>query len=166
MRKTSDPRPPSGLLRLVFRVPTILYRLHLGWLLANRFLLVDHVGRSSGRRRQVVLEVVQHDAGGGAYTIVSGYGRRADWYRNLLHNPRVVITVGRRRMAAVAIPVPEEEGGEILLRYAERHPAAIRGLMRFTGFEADGSDDDYRRVGRQLRFLRLQPGPTHAGAST
>jgi deazaflavin-dependent oxidoreductase (nitroreductase family) len=157
MRKSNDPQPPAGITRLLFRLPTVLYRLRLGWLLASRFLLVDHVGRISGQHRQVVLEVVEHDAGAGLYTIVSGYGTRAGWYRNLRKNPNVTITVGRRRMAAVAVPVTAAEGGEILLRYAKRHPVAIRGLMRFTGFEADGSDADYRLIGQRLLFLRLVP---------
>lgn len=159
MQRTKGPEPPTGVTRVLFRLPTVLYRLHLGWLLGGRFLLLGHVGRRSGRRRRVVLEVVEHDAAAGTYTIVSGYGTRADWYRNLLAHPRVELTVGGRRRRALAVPVAAGEGGEVLLRYARRHPRAIRGLVRFTGFQADGSDAGYRRIGEQLVFLRLEPDP-------
>lgn len=155
MRKTSDPRPPTGTMRLLFRLPNLLYQLRLGWLLGGRFVLIDYVGRVSGRRRRVVLEVVEHDAG--TYIIVSGYGTRSSWYRSLRANPAITITVGWRRMPADAELAPPAEGGEILLRYAKRHPRAIRSLTRFTGMETDGSDADYELVGQRLPFFRLVP---------
>ena len=157
MRKVSDPKPPAGIGRLLFRLPNALYRLRLGWLLGSRFVLIDYVGRTSRQRRQVVVEVVERDAGAGTYTIVSGYGTRAAWYRSLRSDPRVVITVGLRRMPALAEPISSSEAGEVLLRYAKRHPRAIRGLSRFTGFEVDGSDADYVQLGQQLLFVRLVP---------
>lgn len=153
--QTRVPAAPSRTLRLLFRLPKFLYRLHLGGLLGSRFVHVDYTGRVSGRRRQVVLEVVEHNAG--TYVIVSGYGARSAWYRSLRAHPEVTITVGARRMAARAEDVAEDEGGAILLRYAKRHPRAIRGLARFAGVESDGTDAGYERAGRRLRFLRLVP---------
>jgi deazaflavin-dependent oxidoreductase (nitroreductase family) len=157
MRKVSDPRPPKGLGRVLFRLPAVLYDLHLGRLLRHRFLLLDHVGRTSGRRRHVVLEVVERDPAAGAYTVVSGYGDRAAWYRNLRAHPRATITVAGRRVPVVAARLTPDEGGELLVRYARRHPFAIRGLLRFTGYETDGGDADYRLVGRELPFIRFAP---------
>ncbi|WFR73002.1 hypothetical protein P9209_03930 [Prescottella defluvii] len=57
MRITERPSPPTGWKRRFFRMPITLYRWHLGALLGHRFVLVEHVGRRSGRTRQVVLEV-------------------------------------------------------------------------------------------------------------
>jgi hypothetical protein len=65
----------------------------------------------------------------------------------------VVITVGLRRIPSLAEPVSSSAAGEVLLRYAKRHPRAIRGLSRFTGCEVDGSDADYVELGRQLLFV-------------
>jgi hypothetical protein len=39
MSKTAIATAPHGLLRFGLRLPIWLYRLHLGWLLGNRFLL-------------------------------------------------------------------------------------------------------------------------------
>jgi hypothetical protein len=36
MRRISDPRPPAGVRRALFRLPIHLYRLRLGWLLGRR----------------------------------------------------------------------------------------------------------------------------------
>jgi hypothetical protein len=55
-------RPPKGLLRLMLRLPIWLYRLRLGWLLGNRFLLLTHVGRKTGLPHQTVVEVVSHSS--------------------------------------------------------------------------------------------------------
>ncbi|MCP3798064.1 hypothetical protein NLX83_02220 [Allokutzneria sp. A3M-2-11 16] len=56
-----------------------------------------------------------------------------------------------------AVPLSTEEGGEVMARYAPRHPGAARNLMRFMGFRVDGSVEDYREVGQRLPFLRFAP---------
>lgn len=71
--------PPKGLSRLLARLPIHLYRLGLGWLFGRRLMLVNHVGRVTGQRRQVVLEVVEHDADDGSYVVASGWGSDAAW---------------------------------------------------------------------------------------
>ena len=50
----------SGALRLLFRLPAILYRWRCGWLLGRRFLLLIHVGRRTGKLRRTVLEVIEY----------------------------------------------------------------------------------------------------------
>lgn len=49
---------PAGAFRWLLHAPVWLYRARLGFLLGQRFLLITHVGRSSGRRYQTVVEVV------------------------------------------------------------------------------------------------------------
>lgn len=52
---------PTGLLRRFLKLPNLLYRRHLGWLLGHRFLLLAHRGRKTGLIRRTVLEVVYYD---------------------------------------------------------------------------------------------------------
>lgn len=42
---------PGRILRLAFKAPLVLYRLWLGWLLGERFVLLTHIGRRTGRTR-------------------------------------------------------------------------------------------------------------------
>ena len=93
--KTLVTQPPSGWLRFALRLPLVLYRLRLGWVLGGRFLRLYHVGRKSGQVRQTVVEVVHHERTGDTYYIVSGWGYKAQWYQNLMAMPDVVIQVGR-----------------------------------------------------------------------
>src|SRR5581483_6476732 len=82
MRQGTMSQPaPRGVARRLARLPIWLYRLGLGRLLGERFLMLTHIGRTSGRLRQTVVEVVRHDRLSDTYIIASGWGERADWYR-------------------------------------------------------------------------------------
>ncbi|MEV0388521.1 nitroreductase family deazaflavin-dependent oxidoreductase [Nonomuraea sp. NPDC050643] len=147
--------PPTGLRRRLWRLPIRLYRMGLGPLLGRRIMLLTHTGRVSGRTRQAVIEVVQHDERG--YVAASGFGPRADWYRNVMATPEVTVQIGGHVFRTTAAPIAADEGAEIMGGYAPRHPAAARQLCRLMGFAVDGSVEDYREVGRRVPFVRFMP---------
>ena len=158
MKIVKDLRPPAGVTRMLFRAPILAYRTGFGWLFGQRILLLNHVGRVSGKPRQAVLEVAEHDACDGSYVVASGWGPGAAWYRNVVKQPDVSIQVGRRTIPAVAAPLDEDAGAEIFARYARRHRRlATYVLPRMLGMSVDGSDEDYRAVGRRLPFVRFTP---------
>lgn len=80
MEIVKEIRPPAGLSRLLFRLPLHLYRAGLGPMFGHRLLVVNHIGRVTGKRRQVVLEVIVHDDDG-SYVVASGWGPSAAWYQ-------------------------------------------------------------------------------------
>ncbi len=129
-------RLPTGLLRVAFRVPIGLYRARLGWLLGHRFVYLAHRGRRSGRRRETVVEVV--GISGGEVFVVSGYGERADWYRNLRAAPALEIRLGARRY-----PHPgqrfltREQTTGLLADYRRRHPRTWRRLASAFGLPTE-----------------------------
>jgi deazaflavin-dependent oxidoreductase (nitroreductase family) len=151
------PQRPAGVRRLAYRLPVWLYRARLGCLLGHRFVLINHTGRTSGRLRQVVVEVAALERYSGAVTVVSGFGPGSDWYHNLLAHAEASIQLGGRTIAVRAVPVPPDQAAEVMADYARRHPRAARALARFMGFAVDGSDADCRAVGRRLPVLRLEP---------
>ena len=164
MRIVKHVRPPRGWRRLAARLPILLYRVGLGWLFGDRLLLLNHVGRISGKPRQVILEVVEHNAAQGSYVVASGWGPTAAWYRNVLHTPDVTIQVRRRTLPVTGVALSSEEGGEIFVRYASRHRTLARYVLpRLMGFAVDGSDEDFRAVGRQIPFVRFVPRPVRHG---
>lgn len=153
------PRRPTGLRRALFRAPLLLYRAGLGGLLGRRFVLIDHIGRSSGLRRQVVVEVVERDPYTGAVTVASGFGAKSDWYLNLLAHPDVTIQVGSGSRDVRAVALPASEAADAMAGYAGRHPRAARALSRFMGFRVDGTVADYRAVGGQIPMVRFEARP-------
>ncbi|ASU85849.1 nitroreductase family deazaflavin-dependent oxidoreductase [Nocardiopsis gilva YIM 90087] len=156
MKVIERPAPPTGVLRWLARLPIHLFRARLGWMFGTRVMLLTHTGRVSGRERRVVIEIVNHDdLRSGHIICCSGFGEKADWYKNVLRTPEVTVQVGTRAMRATATPLSADEGAEAMARYAERHPRAARKLARVMGFEVDGSESDFRAVGRERPFVRF-----------
>jgi deazaflavin-dependent oxidoreductase (nitroreductase family) len=150
--------PPTGLSRLLFRIPIYVYRLGLGWLFGDRLMLLNHIGRVSGKQRATVLEVVTHDPADESFVVASGWGPTAAWYRNVIHTPDVSIQVGRQTIPVTAVRIPEEEGADTFAKYAAQHRTAAKHLLpRLMGFAVDGSDADFRAVGKRMPFIRFIP---------
>lgn len=110
--------------RPLMRAPIWLYRARLGFLLGSRVLLLEHVGRKSGLPRQAVLEVIDHPEPD-TYTVASGFGTRAQWYRNIQANPSVRVSVADRiDVPAAARPLRTNEADAALRSYISRHGRA------------------------------------------
>ncbi len=162
----------AGLLRIrwLARAPVGLYRARLGFLLGSRLLMLEHLGRKSGARRYAVLEVVAHPRPG-TYVAASGFGTRAQWFRNVRANPHVRVYAGRRRPApATARLLASDETAAALAAYAARHPRVGRvetGLRdnprRPDKRPGDQPADDRPRTRGRLQVTPSSPGS--AGAS-
>lgn len=120
----------AGLLRVRWfvRAPIWLFRARLGMLFGSRLLLLEHIGRKTGARRYVVLEVVARPAHD-TYVVASGFGERSQWYRNVQNQPHVRVTVGSHAPRhAVARTLDAAEARQALSRYVTEHPRAWRAL--------------------------------------
>jgi deazaflavin-dependent oxidoreductase (nitroreductase family) len=121
--------------RSLMRAPIALYRARLGFLLGSRTLMLEHIGRKSGARRHVVLEVVGRPAPD-IYVVASGFGERAQWYRNLMAQPHARVSIaGHRPRAATARRLPAAEADAVLAGYISRHPRAwakFRNVLEHT----------------------------------
>ena len=149
---------PHGILRLLLRLPVVLYHLRLGWLLGRRFLLLCHMGRKSGKERATVLEVVRHDRSTDRYFIASGWGEKADWYRNVAKNANVRYTVGTQERSGQARRISAPEAGREFRDYGRRHPRALKKLVKMMlGEDFEGDDDQFLRLSRQVPMLEILP---------
>jgi deazaflavin-dependent oxidoreductase (nitroreductase family) len=120
----------AGLLRnrRFVRAPIWLYQHGFGRLLGKRVIMLEHRGRKSGLPRFVCLEVVERPTPD-TIVIVSGFGQRAQWYRNLRADPECYLSSGRRRrVPAYARLMPDRESADALARYKQRNPRAWRRL--------------------------------------
>lgn len=158
VKKIRDVQPPSGFSRLFWRAPTWIYRLGLGGLVKSRMLLLHHKGRKSGVARENVLEIVNYDKEADTYYVAAGFGRKSDWFQNILKDPQVSIVVGRKEKLVTAEPLPADESGRAMVEYAHRNPRAAKSLMHLCGYEVDGSDQDYFELGEDaIPFVALKP---------
>jgi deazaflavin-dependent oxidoreductase (nitroreductase family) len=149
---------PKGLLRLLFRAPILLYKVGLGALLGYRFLQLEHRGRNSGKLRRTVIEVVDRDPQRGSFFVVSAWGSKADWYRNVLKEPSVRVKSGRLDFKAVATPVPAAEAERHMRNYAKAHPAAFRELgSLLVGGSSRDVEDTIRRFVDNMPVVEFVP---------
>ncbi|MDI3340155.1 MAG: nitroreductase family deazaflavin-dependent oxidoreductase [Sphaerobacter sp.] len=119
---------PRGLVRRLLRLPIPLDERWLGGLLGHRFLLPTHRGRASGHLHQTVLEGLRYDPATRECIVVSAWGPRADWYRNLQAGPAVEVRTGRLRYAPTHRVLDRDEAAAVLARW-ERDPAARRRIL-------------------------------------
>jgi deazaflavin-dependent oxidoreductase (nitroreductase family) len=154
-------RRPAGLLRRLYRAPVHLYRWKCGRLLGNRFLLLTHVGRRSGRHHQTVLEVAEYRREGPEVVVMSAYGPDADWLRNIQVTPNPEVVVGPHRFVASYRVLGEEEAVSVVRGYEQRNrfmAPIIRFVMsRFLGWRYHGSEIERRRLVAQLPLIAFRP---------
>lgn len=154
MTKSIIDTPPGNALRFGLRLPIWLYRLHLSWLLGDRFLMLTHTGRKSGLPRQTVIEVVQHDQANNTYYVVSGWGEKSDWYQNIRKLPQVIIHVGGRTFQAIAEFIPMEKAIAIMNAYAREHPLAFSELSGlFLGERMKPNSDAPQRIAAKMPMV-------------
>jgi deazaflavin-dependent oxidoreductase (nitroreductase family) len=110
--------------RPLMRAPIWLYKARAGAALGSRFLMLEHIGRKSGARRYVVLEVFDHPTPD-SYVVASGFGEKAQWFRNIKANPRVRVYAGSHApVPATARIMTRQEADRALGAYIKAHPQA------------------------------------------
>ncbi|MGZ4514936.1 MAG: nitroreductase family deazaflavin-dependent oxidoreductase [Mycobacterium sp.] len=106
------------------RAPIWIYRARAGAVFGSRLVMLEHIGRKSGMPRQVILEVVDHPSPG-TWVVASGFGRKAQWFRNIQANPHVRVYAGSHPPGqATARVLDQDEADRTLAAYRSRHPQA------------------------------------------
>ncbi|MBF6061355.1 hypothetical protein IU500_15330 [Nocardia terpenica] len=75
----------------------------------------------------------------GEYDLASGFGPKAQWYRNIRAQPRGRVWTGRRRGApATVTPLPDRDAATALDRYRPRAWKHLRAAIEYaTGAPVD-----------------------------
>jgi len=160
---------PPATLRLAFKIPTLIYRVGLGRLLGRRFLLLVHRGRKSRLERRTVLEVISYEADPPTAVVLSGWGERSQWFRNLQAAPPVAVSLGGERWLSPAFEVLDPERAvEVVEGYRRDHRLLMSLLDRFFGWPRKASEEERRALERELCVveLRLDDGWTQKPAAS
>jgi deazaflavin-dependent oxidoreductase (nitroreductase family) len=143
---------PRGLLRWLFRVPVWMFRLGLGGFMPW-WIMLTTVGRKSGIPRRAVVDIVQRD--GDKIYIVAGYGRHADWVRNLKANPSLKGQISWSKFDAEAVFLEEADKNAFLLDLYRRRPTYARSAMRAIGIKLE-NEDDVRTAASKMLVLQIR----------
>ena len=156
-----QPAPPGGLLRTLLGLPVRLYQAHLGILLGDRFLLLVHTGRTTGLRRETVLEVVKYNPATSESVVAAGWGRRTGWLHNVEAGLAHEVWTGRERFAPAHRILPPDEAERIFADYERRNrligPIVRAVISRLVGWRYDGTQGSRRRVVEQLSLMGFRP---------
>ncbi len=159
----------SSPLKALLALPKALYALRIGFLLGRRFLLLTHRGRRTGRLYRTVVEVVRWDSERGEAVVMSGWGRRANWFRNVEAGGAVEVELGRQRFRPEVRVLEPEEAVAVLADYEHRNrlaaPIVRAVLSRLAGFRYDGSDASRLRVVETLPLVGFTHAPPRPDAT-
>lgn len=153
-----DLYPDRPLMRWLMKTPTLTWRLGLGPLTGKIFLLLTTTGRKSGQPRRTMLEYFNLE---GHKYVVSAFGERSDWYRNLLQNTRVTIQTSGGTQSAYAVRVMDaDELWEVLQGYMRHDPPLTSWYLKSNGVEYNREAVIEARA--RLHLIRFDPRPDAA----
>jgi deazaflavin-dependent oxidoreductase (nitroreductase family) len=145
----------------LLRAPAYLYRWRCGWLLGRRFLLLVHVGRRTGLRRETVLEVMEYRDEGPEVVVMSAFGPKADWLLNTQAASGAEVVIGSRRFAAAHRVLGVDEAVRVIAGYEQRNrliaPVIRAALSCLLGWRYVGSDLDRRWLVAHLPLVAFRP---------
>ena len=149
-------RAPAFLLP-IFKLPLVLYRLRLGWLLDHRFMQLTHVGRRSGKVRRTILAVLHFDAQTREIKAVSAWNA-SEWYKNIQVAPAQQVETGFTSYAPVQRDLSTEEIAQLFVDFRRQHPIFSRMVCRIPGWKWDSSYEEFLDLARTLRGVAFRPG--------
>lgn len=147
---------PRGVGRLLFRTPIYFYRMGLGGLLNSvHIMILVTRGRKSGLPRYTPVEYRQH---GSKIYIISGWGERAEWVRNLTVTPSVTAQQGGDSMSACAeIVTNEGEALRVLHLFRRRGPSIYDAIFARITDRAAADELALIEIARRVTIVRLDP---------
>jgi deazaflavin-dependent oxidoreductase (nitroreductase family) len=138
-------------MRRIYRAPLLAYRAGLAgrehWL-GMRWILIETIGRSSGRPHTVLVDLLGEARGEGRYFLQSAYGPASDWVRNAEASQKFWAEVGGERFEARLESVDDETARRILLAYVDAHPLYSPGIAWMLGYR--GPLGEHRRIATWL----------------
>jgi deazaflavin-dependent oxidoreductase (nitroreductase family) len=145
---TKNDKAPSFLVPM-FKLPLLLYRLRLGWLLGKRFMQITHVGRRSGKTYRTVLAVLRFDEKNSEIYAVSAW-KGSDWYYNIQALPALQVETGFVHYVPAQRTLSAEEITAAFMEYRKRHPLFSRMICRIPGWKWDSTYDEFLVLARTL----------------
>lgn len=147
-------------LRMVFKVfnrfMLLLWRLGLGaWGNGTKYggymMVIKHIGRKSSLTRYTPVNyaIINDDI-----YCTAGFGKKSDWYLNILHNPEVEVWLPDGRWVGMAKDVTTSEDRAKILR-AVIVASGFAGLL-FGVNPKKLTDDDFEELLDRYRIIRIR----------
>jgi deazaflavin-dependent oxidoreductase (nitroreductase family) len=132
-----------------------LYALGFGSIVGRLILLLTTRGRKTGLARLTALQYEEID---GAIVVGSSRGTKADWYRNILADPHVLVRVKSGEFRGLAEPSTDPDRIADFLEYRlKQHPRMVASILRAEGLPASPSRADLKGYASRLAIVVIRP---------
>jgi deazaflavin-dependent oxidoreductase (nitroreductase family) len=147
-------RLPKPLLRLIRYPPQLAYAIGLGPLLGRYVLLLTTIGRKSGLKRVTPL---QYEEQNGVIYVGAARGAKADWFRNIVANPQVVVRVRNRQFSAQAEAITDtKQIADFLELRLARHPRMIGAMMKGESLPAKPNRAQLEQYAKSIAMVAIK----------
>ncbi len=140
----------------IFKSPLFLYRLGMGWLFGQRFMMLTHLGRRSGKIHRTILAVLRYDAGSKEIMAISAW-TGSDWYKNIQAAPALQVETGFTRYAPAFRVLAPEEIARLFEQYRDKHPLFCRIVCRIPGWKWNSNYEEFLELARSVRGIAFRP---------
>lgn len=124
---------PTRVMKWLYKSPILLWKLGLGFVVGRLFLILTTTGRKSGEARHTAIEF--HCWKGRLY-VVSGWGSRAQWYKNIVADPHVTIQTAHGTQSMIARRVTDDTELAQAFGLIEANPT-LRQWIKSLGVDVD-----------------------------
>jgi len=147
-----------SLWKIIKYPPQFLYAIGLGPIYGRMVLLLTTTGRKSGLPRVTPL---QYEEINDCFYIGSARGTKADWYRNIVANPKVNIRVRRRQFDGTAEPVTDPGQIADFLEYRlAKNPRMIGFIMSREGVSKNPTRVELEKHVERKALVIIRPEST------
>ena len=147
---------PGRFFQWIFKIPILFFRLGCP-LFGDYILLLETVGRKSGKMRSTPVEYRSEKATG-TFVVVAGWGGRTDWRRNIDADPHVRVQIKRKTFEAIAEPLSASETADWLEEVLRENPGSLKYLSRWAGDTLNaGHYDSLKSAAKYFPSYRLIP---------
>lgn len=158
---TRSAQKPPALMVPFMKMPLVLYRLGLGWMLGKRFMLLKHVGRKSGKTYHTVLAILRFEAETKEMMAVSPWSG-SNWYRNIQETPALEVETGnglfrRVRYVPVQRSLSAEEIAQLFIAFRQQYPIFSRMIARIPGWKINSTYEEFLTLAKTLRGVAFRP---------
>ncbi len=146
---------PKPVIKLIRYPPQFLYAIGFGRLLGKFVLLLTTTGRTTGKARVTPLQYEEID---GNIYLGSSFGKKADWVKNILKNPQVVVHLKSKKFTGIATIIEDSTKiVEFLKIRLKRHPKMIGRILQAEGLTIPPSLEELESYAKGMVIVAIEP---------
>lgn len=146
--------PDTPVERFLFKLPLLFWRLGMGPVSGQLFLVLTTTGRKSGLPRRTMVEYTR--MGGRKYSPCA-FGERANWYQNIAADPQVTVQSadGTERMKATRV-TDDKELLALIEHGLRASPMMLKWYFNLLGIDFE-QEEDILAHKEKIFFIRFDP---------